>query len=85
MLRFEAERANKMMSAVKFQSLYSNQVLSKAYPRDYVKPKLRKFDGRKENHREHIVSYIDDWRKYTDNENLRLRVFSKSLIDKAYS
>ena len=67
------------------KSPYSNQVLSKPYPRYYVKPKLRKFDRRKGNPREHIVSYIDDLGKYADDENLRLREFSKSLTDKAYS
>ena len=36
---------------------------------------MRKFDGRKGNPREHIVSYIDE----------NLREFSKSLTDKAYS
>ena len=46
---------------------------------------MRKFDGRKGNPREHIVSYIDDLGKYVDDENLRLREFSKSLNDKAYS
>ena len=70
---------------MKFQSPYSNQVLSKPYPKDYIKPKLRKFDGRKGNPRKHIVSYIDDLGKYADDENLRLREFSKSLADKAYS
>ena len=84
-LKCEVERANKMMSVVKFQSPYSNQVLSKPYPKDYIKPKLRKFDRRKGNPREHSVSYIDDLGKYANDENLKLRVFSKSLTNKAYS
>ena len=84
-LRFEAEKITKVASVIKFQSPYSNQVLSKPYPKDCIKPKLRKFDGRKGNPREHIVSYIDDLGKYVDDENLRLREFSKSLTDKAYS
>ena len=50
-LKCEAKRSNKMVSVVKFQSPYSNQVLFKPYPRDYIKPKLRKFDGRKGNPR----------------------------------
>ena len=73
-----------MVSAVKFYSPYPNQVISKPYPKDYVKPKLRKFD-RKGNPMECIVNYIDDLGKYIGDENLRLREFSKSLIDKAYS
>ena len=84
-LRIEVEKARKMVSTVKFQSPYSHQVIAKPYPKDYVKLKLKNFDGRKENLKEHIVSYIDDLGKYADDENLRLREFSKSLTDKAYS
>ena len=74
-LKSEAERISKVISVVKFRSLYSSQVFSKLYPKDYIKPKLRKFDGRKGNLREHIVSYIDDLGKYADDENLRLMEF----------
>ena len=74
-----------MVSAMKFQSPYPNQVICKSYPSGLCKPQLKKFYGRKGNLRKHIVSYIDNLGKYVDDENLRLREFSNSLIDKAYS
>ena len=63
---------------MKFQSPYSSQVISKPYPKDHVKSKLKKFDGRKWNPREYVISYIDGVGKYVDDENLRLREFFKT-------
>ena len=60
---------------MKLQSPYSSQIISKPYPKDHVKSKFKKFDGRKGNLWEYVISYIDDLGKYVDDENLRLREF----------
>ena len=47
LLKSEAKRANKVVAAVHFQPPYPSQVTSKPYPKDYVKPKFRLFDGKR--------------------------------------
>lgn len=85
LLKSKVERANKVVVVIKFWSTYLVQVTSKPYPEDYVVPKFRKFDGNKGNASDHIVSYINDLGKYIDDDNMKLREFSKSLTKKAYS
>ena len=46
---------------------------------------FRLFNGKKGGAREHVISFIDDLGIYSDDHDLRLRKFSKSLTDKAYS
>ena len=59
-LKSEAERASKVVAAMHFQHPYPSQV-TKPYPKDYVKPKFRLFDGKKSSAREYVKSFIDDW------------------------
>ena len=68
-----------MVAAVHFQPPYPSQVTSKPYPKDYVKPKFRLFDGKKGSAWEHVISFIDDLGIYADDLDLRLRKFSKSF------
>ena len=85
LLKTEAERANKVVTTVHVQPPYPSQVTSKPYPKDYVKLKVRLFDGKKGCAREHFISFIDDLGIYADDLDLRLREFSKSLTGKAHS
>ena len=85
MLKQEAERANKVVTTVQFQPPYPMKLHCKPYPKDYVNPKFRQFDGRKGNVRDHVIGFIDDLWIYASDEDLRLREFSKSLIRKVYN
>ena len=85
LLKSEAKRANKMVTAVHFQPPYPSHVTSKPYLKDYVKLKFRLFDGKKCSGRKYVISFIDDLGIYADDLDLRLREFNKSLIGKAYS
>ena len=79
LLKSKVERANKVVAAVHFQPPYPSQVTSKPYPKDYVKPKFRLFDGKKGSARENVISFIDDLGIYADENEVRERSSSFSL------
>ena len=85
MLKSEAEKASKIVAAVDFQPPYPASILSKPYPKDYTNPRFKKFDGKKGNAREHVIGFLDDLGVYASDHKLRLKEFSKSLTDRAYS
>ncbi|XP_028072144.1 uncharacterized protein LOC114274423 [Camellia sinensis] len=60
-------------------------MLSYPYPEGYIVPKFIKFDGKQGNAREHVVRFIETLGIHGSNHVLRLREFSKSLTDRAYS
>ncbi|XP_028099923.1 uncharacterized protein LOC114299399 [Camellia sinensis] len=60
-------------------------MLSYPYPEGYIVPKFTKFDGKQGNAREHVVRFIETLGIHGSNHVLRLREFSKSLTDRAYS
>ena len=84
MLRTEVEKANKIVTAMDFQPLYTASILSKPYPKNYTNPQFKKFDGKKGNAREHVISFLDDPGVYLSDHKLRLREYSKFLTDRAY-
>ncbi|XP_028104160.1 uncharacterized protein LOC114303224 [Camellia sinensis] len=55
------------------------------YPTGYVVPKFIKFDGKQGNAREHVVRFIETLGVHGSDHSLRLREFSKSLTERAYS
>ncbi|KAF7138338.1 hypothetical protein RHSIM_Rhsim07G0161100 [Rhododendron simsii] len=65
--------------------LYRTTVASMPYPEGYMVPKFIRFDGRKGNAKEHVIRFVDSLGIHSGDRNLRLREFSKSLKDKAYS
>lgn len=77
----ETERANKTLITVDFQPPYLTNIVSKSYPKDYVNPRFRKFDGKKANAKEHVISFFDDLGIYANDHDLRMMEFSKSLTD----
>ncbi|XP_028062254.1 uncharacterized protein LOC114265633 [Camellia sinensis] len=51
----------------------------------YTVPKFVHFDGRKGNAREHVLRFLDALGVHREDRNLRIREFSKSLTDRAFS
>ncbi|XP_058202966.1 uncharacterized protein LOC131317427 [Rhododendron vialii] len=64
---------------------YPIAVASMPYPEGYTVPKFIRFDRRKGNTKEHVIHFVDSLDIHSGDRNLRLREFSKSLTDKAYS
>ena len=55
------------------------------YPKGYETPNFSLFDGRKGSPKEHVSRFIDALGPHAADHNLRLREFSKSLTDRAYT
>lgn len=77
----ETERASKALAAVDFQPSCLASIVSKLYLKDYTNPRFKKFDGKKENAKEHVISFLKYLTIYASDHDMRLREFSKSLID----
>lgn len=59
--------------------------MSKPYPRDYTNLLFKKFDDKKGNAKEQVISFPDDLSVCANDLDLRLKKFSKSLTIRAYS
>ncbi|PON46361.1 hypothetical protein TorRG33x02_326100, partial [Trema orientale] len=75
---------DKDLKKIDFRPPYPSHILSKPYPKDYINPRFRTFDGRTGNAKKHVVGFIDDLGVYAGDEELRIREFSKSLTGRAY-
>ncbi|KAM2174790.1 hypothetical protein ACFX1Q_034276 [Malus domestica] len=64
---------------------YPTSVLHIPYPKGYKTPNLVFFDGNNGSPEEHISRFIDVLGPHVGEYNLRLREFSKSLINRAYT
>ena len=67
------------------QPPYPMEIFRKPYPAGYEPPHFILFDGRKGNPKEHVSRFIDAMGPHAGNHDLRLREFSKSLTDRAYT
>ncbi|KAL6178758.1 hypothetical protein ACLB2K_050276 [Fragaria x ananassa] len=67
------------------QPPYPSSIMHLAYPKNYETPTFTLFDGRKGNPKEHISRFIDALGPHASNHNLRLREFSKTHTDRAYT
>ncbi|CAL8168380.1 unnamed protein product [Prunus armeniaca] len=67
------------------QPLYPASLLQQPYPKGYEAPNFVLFDGRKGSPKEHVNRFIDALGPYAGDRNLRLREFSRSLTDRAYT
>ncbi|CAL2271168.1 unnamed protein product [Prunus armeniaca] len=67
------------------QPSYPSSLLQQPYPKGYEAPTFVLFDGRKGSPKEHVNLFIDALGPYAGDHNLRLREFSKSLTDRAYT
>ncbi|CAL9025182.1 unnamed protein product [Prunus brigantina] len=55
------------------------------YPKGYETPSFVIFDGRKGSPKEHVNRFVDALGPHAGDYNFRLREFSKSLTDRAYT
>ena len=64
---------------------YPVELLGKPYSEKYETPTFTLYDGRKGNAMEHISKFIESMGPFAGDRELCLRVFSKSLTDRAYT
>ena len=64
---------------------YPLRILSKLYPERYEPWTFAQYDGRRGSAVEHASKFIDTLGPYTENEDLCLLEFSKSLYDRVYT
>ena len=74
-----------LFSDLDFRPPYPAEILSKPYPKDYVCPKFRKYNGKQGSAKEDIVGFLDDLGKNGMDHELRFREFAKALTERAYS
>ncbi|CAL8993758.1 unnamed protein product, partial [Prunus brigantina] len=67
------------------QPPYLASLLQQPYPKGYETPTFVLFDGRKGSPKEHVNRFLDALGPHAGDYNLRLREFSKSLTDWAYT
>ncbi|CAL9030475.1 unnamed protein product [Prunus brigantina] len=67
------------------QPPYPSSLLEHPYPKGYEASNFVLFDGRNGSPKEHVNRFIDALGPHVDDYNLRLREFSKSLTDHAYT
>ncbi|PON54500.1 hypothetical protein PanWU01x14_194590 [Parasponia andersonii] len=79
MFMYEAKKAHKSVVAIEFQPPYPAWITLKPYPKDYVSPSFKKFNGKNDNAREHIISFLDDLGVYASDHELYLRNFFNLL------
>ena len=81
----KAEKERLLATSIDFRPPYPVEIAIKPYPRKYVSPVFRKYNGKIGNAKEHIVQFIDDLGIHAHDPELRLREFSKSLTERAYT
>ena len=64
---------------------YNQRIAAKPYPKDYVSPKFMLFNGKKGSAKEHLLKFIETLEVYGLDDDLKLKEFSKSLTEKAYT
>ncbi|CAL8995236.1 unnamed protein product [Prunus brigantina] len=67
------------------QPPYPASLFQQPYPKGYEAPTFVLFDGRNGSPKEHVNRFIDALGPHAGDYNLRLREFSKSLTDRAYT
>ncbi|CAL2229206.1 unnamed protein product [Prunus armeniaca] len=67
------------------QPPYPTSLLQQPYLKGYETPTFVLFDGRKGSPKEHVNRFLDALGPHAGDYNLRLREFSKSLTDRAYT
>ena len=61
------------------------ELLDKLYPKGYKPPKFHPFDGRNGSAMEHLSRFVHTMGPYAGDQELCLREFAKSLMDRAYT
>ena len=61
------------------------EIFCKLYLAGYEAPHFTLFDGKKGNPKEHVNRFLDAMGSHARDHDLRLKEFSKSLTDRAYT
>ena len=64
---------------------FPQELLGKPYPKGYEPPKFHPFDGRNGSAMEHLSRFVHIVGPYAGDQELCLREFAKSLVDRAYT
>ena len=64
---------------------YDQHIASKPYPKDYVSHKFMLFNGKRGSKKEHLLKFIETLELYIFDSDMKLREFSKSFTEKAYT
>ncbi|EOY18919.1 H0502G05.11 protein [Theobroma cacao] len=81
------DQKNKSLNFSKFDLKlpYPAKVATKPYPKDYISPKFKQFNGKTSDAREHVMKFVKTLGFASLDDNLKLKEFSKSLIEKTYT
>ncbi|EOY32609.1 H0502G05.11 protein [Theobroma cacao] len=60
-------------------------VVVKLSPKGYTNPELKQFKGKVDDAKEHVMKFVKTLGVIGLNDNLKLKEFSKSLIEKVYN
>lgn len=60
---------------------YPTHIVAKAYPKDYVSPRFKMFNGKRGNVKEHIMKIIENTRVYALDDDSKLKELPKSFMD----
>ncbi|EOY03862.1 H0502G05.11 protein [Theobroma cacao] len=64
---------------------YSASIIPKPYPKDYTSPKFKQFNSKIGDAREYVMKFVETFGATKLDDDLKLKEFSKFLIEKAYS
>ena len=85
LLEQEREKLSRIPKQFSQDPLFPPELLGKPYPKGYEPPKFHPFDGINGSTVEHMSRFVHTMGPYTGDQELCLREFAKSLVDRAYT
>ena len=85
LLEQEREKLSGIPKQFSWDPPFPSKLLSKPYPKGYEPPKFHSFDGRNGSVIEHVSRFIHTMGLYIRDQELCLREFAKSLVDRAFT
>ena len=73
------------MPSLEHTPLYPIKIACLPYLEGYATPKFSKFNGCNGSAHEHVAWFVESFGAFCFDKNLRLREFSKSLIERGYT
>ena len=85
LLEQEREKLSRIPKQFSRDPLFPPELFGKPYPKGYESPKFHPFNGRNGSTVEHVSRFIHTMGPYAGDQELCLREFAKSLVDRAYT
>ena len=85
LLEQEREKLSGIPKQFSQDPLFPPELLGKLYPKGYEPPKFHPFDGINGSTVEHMSRFVHTMGPYVGDQELCLREFAKSLVDRAYT